>query len=178
MGVGAHGEQLLETVRSLSRLRPFFLKKRKPGLELQISLPLINAWRLRNVFDLLQNKKAGLQRVTSPDNCYFSCLICQWTSILAHFAKQTTLITGLLVILFSTFFQQKPLRSEQPLRGCLFPDPVPSFPPPAPPGLHELSPMNHFLWADCTFGDGIFFGFFFFFWEDSHSWASRSGTRQ
>lgn len=42
-GVGGHGEQLLETVRSLSRLRPFFLKKRKPGLELQISLPLINA---------------------------------------------------------------------------------------------------------------------------------------
>lgn len=42
-GVGGRGEQLLETVRSLSRLRPFFLKKRKPGLELQISLPLINA---------------------------------------------------------------------------------------------------------------------------------------
>lgn len=41
--MGAHGEQLLETVRSLSRLRPFFLKKRKLGLELQISLPLINA---------------------------------------------------------------------------------------------------------------------------------------
>lgn len=70
---------------------------------------------------------------------------------------------------FFTFFQQKPLRSEQPLWGCLFPDPVPSLPPPAPPGLQELSPMNHFLWADCTFGDGIFFVFFFsFFGEDSH----------
>lgn len=64
-GGGALGEQLSETVRSLSRLRPFFLKKRKPGLELQISLPLIKACRLRNVFDLLQNKKAELQRVTS-----------------------------------------------------------------------------------------------------------------
>lgn len=147
-------------------LDPFFLK-RKLGLELEIlNLPLINALRLRNVFDLLKNKKAGLQKVTSPDNCYFSCLTSQWTPVLAHFTKQTILFTGLLVILFFTFFQQKPLRSEYPLRGCLFPDPVPSLPPPAPSGLHEPSPWITSCGQTARLGLG--FSFLFFFGEDSH----------
>lgn len=114
----------------------------------------------------LKKNKGRAPKVTSPDDGNFSSLICQQPSILAHFTKQTVLITGLLVILFFTFFHK-----AETLKGCVspprfLPAPGPSLPPPAQ--VCMSGPMNHFPWAACTLGGGIFFLLFFFPGEDSH----------